>query len=126
MNWCWLHFATISNKVIIHKSRGEAFLVEQDIIDYVSTTYFRPAILSQKEFKHNFKEIFIKEILGNFLVQTLQYFFKNANENMKKNGPQKLLIIGPQFFFQYTANRPKTGPNLKFCSIKIAHCGTYV
>ena len=84
MNWCWLHFATISNKVIIHKSRGEAFLVEQDIIDYVSTNYFGPAILSQKEFKHSLKKIFIKEILGNFLVQTLQYFLKNVNENMKK------------------------------------------
>ena len=106
MNWCWLHFATISNKVIIHKSRGEAFLVEQDIIDYVSTTYFRPAILSQKEFKHNFKKIFIKEILGNLLVQTLKYFLKNANENMKKT-PSKVAHNWPPIFFSVLPTGPK-------------------
>jgi hypothetical protein len=31
LNWCWLHFTTtISSKVIVHKSGGEVFLVEQD------------------------------------------------------------------------------------------------
>jgi hypothetical protein len=35
-----------------------------------------------------------------------------------KNHPQKLLIIVPNFLS--IANRPKTSPNLNFCSIKIA------
>ena len=34
-----------------------------------------------------------------------------------KNRPEKLLIIVPNFFFSIT-NRPKTSPNLIFCSIK--------
>ena len=29
-------------KSIIHKSRGEVSLVEQDTIDYISTDYFEP------------------------------------------------------------------------------------
>ena len=58
---------------------------------------FLQPILSQKEFKFNFLKI-----LGNILVQTLQYLKKKANENAK------------------------TGPNLNFCSMKIAHCATYV
>ena len=32
----------LKTKVIIDKSRGEVSLVEQDIIDYVSTAYFDP------------------------------------------------------------------------------------
>ena len=39
-----------------------------------------------------------------------------AHENMKKT-PQKLLLIGPNFFFS-NANRPKFSPNLNSCSIK--------
>ena len=46
----------------------------------------------------------------------LNCFF--ALENIKKR-PQKLLIIGPNFFFRI-ANRTKTSTNLNFCSIKIA------
>ena len=36
---------------------------------------------------------------------------------------QKLLIIGPDFFFS-TANWPKSSPHLNSCSIKISHRGT--
>ena len=42
-----------------------------------------------------------------------------------KNHPQKLLIIGPHFFFSI-ANRPKTSPNLIFCSIKMSPCATSI
>ena len=54
MNWCWLHFTTISSSVIIHKSRGEVFLVEQDIIDYVSTAYFEPKRIQEEFLKNSF------------------------------------------------------------------------
>ena len=56
---------------------------------------------------------------------TIFKFIFFAHENMKKKRPQKLLVIGPIFFFS-TANVPRTSPNLKFCSMKLAHCTTYV
>ena len=47
----------------------------------------------------------IKKILWNVLVRTLQCFWKKINIFLPTktwiNQPQKLLIIGPQFFFQY-------------------------
>ena len=47
-------------------------------------------------------------------------FFKKISDpkNMKKP-PSKVAHNRPQFFFS-TANRPKTSPNLDFCSIKTA------
>ena len=54
-------------KIIIHKSRGEVSLVEQDTIDFVSTGYFEQKIIF----------VFIKEILCNFLVGMLQCLKQN-------------------------------------------------
>ena len=50
---------------------------------------------------------------------TLQYFQKIldlffAHENIKKNGSQKLLIIGPKLFFRSTARQPKPAQNWFF------------
>ena len=42
-----------------------------------------------------------------------------------KNCPQKLLIIGPNFFFSI-ANQPKTSPNHIFCFIKMSPCATSI
>ena len=63
-----------------------------------------------------FEEKKINFILGNFLVPTLQYFQKKIpmNTYMKKT----LSKVGH--------NRPKSSPNLNFCSIKIAHRVPYV
>ena len=47
-----------------------------------------------------------------------------AHENMKKT-LSKVAHNWPNFFFSI-ANRPKTSPNLNFCSIKIDHRVTYV
>ena len=49
----------------------------------------------------------------------LQYFKKNAHENIKKQKQNTLkssILLGP-FFFSI-ANWPKISPNLIFCSIK--------
>ena len=84
-NWrhIFLSKHTSTYRVFIHKSRGEVSLVEQDIIDYVSTVYFEP--------KKNQKLIFIKEILN------MQLFSGDATifflPQKIKNCPQKLLII---------------------------------
>jgi hypothetical protein len=40
--------------VIIHKSRSEVSVVEQDTIEYVSTAYFEPKKRKKKEDKSNF------------------------------------------------------------------------
>ena len=54
--------------------------------------------------------LFIKEILCNFLVRALQYFFLNFNffypESMKKT-PSKVAHNRPNFFFS-VANQPKS------------------
>ena len=71
-----------AHKVIIHKSRGEVFLVEQDIIDYVSTAYFEP-----------------KEVR-----KLIIFYF--AHENMEKL-PSKVAHNRSNFFFQYCQ---PTGP----------------
>ena len=58
----------------------------------------------------------------------MQLFSADATIFLKKtwkNHPQKLPIIGP-IFMGGIAHRPKTSPNLNFCSIKIFHCVTYV
>ena len=47
-----------------------------------------------------------------------------AYENMKKP-PSKVAHYRPQFFL-IIANRPKTSPNLNFCTIKIVPRLTYV
>ena len=49
---------------------------------------------------------------------------KIAHENIKKQ-PSKVAHNRPQFFFQY-CQLLKSSPNLDFCSIKIAHCWTFV
>ena len=38
-----------------------------------------------------------------------------------KDHPQYLVMSSPDTFFFSTANRPKSSPNLNFCSIKISH-----
>ena len=53
-------------------------------------------------------------ILCNFLVWRLQYF---QNLKTRKNLPQKLLIIGPIFFF-ITGPAAKTAPKQKFSTTK--------
>ena len=62
----------------------------------------------------------------NFLVRTLQcfLFFSFNPEILWINQPQKLLIIGPIFFFFSNANQPKSSPNLISCSMKMSHHGT--
>ena len=42
-----------------------------------------------------------------------------------KNTTSKVAHEWPNFFFQY-CQWPKTSPNLNFCSMKTAHCATYV
>ena len=59
-------------KVIIHKSRGEVSLVEQDTIELVSITYL------YLSFKQNIFGFLIFK-LCNLLVQPLEYFFLNAH-----------------------------------------------
>ena len=46
-------------------------------------------------------------------------------KNVKKT-PSKVAHNCRKMFFFNTANWPKTSPNLKFCSIKIAHRTTYI
>ena len=87
--------------------------VEQDTIYYKYLAYFVP-----KKIKRIQKFIFIEEILCNFLMPTLQCLKKTLPLKTWKNCPQNLLIIGPNCFFS-PANRPKTSPNLIFCSIKM-------
>ena len=48
---------------------------------------------------------------------------KNAHENIKKL-PSKVAYFMAKSEIFSTANLPKTSPNLKFCSIKIAHHAT--
>ena len=50
---------------------------------------------------------------------------KFAHENMKKTF-SKVAHGRPKLFFSVNVNRPKSSPNLHFCSIKIAHRVTYV
>ena len=45
-------------KVIIHKSRGEAFLVEQDKIENVSVAYLKSIIIFKKFFSPSLYAIF--------------------------------------------------------------------
>ena len=70
-----------------------------------------------KKTKNNF-------IQCNFSVRTLQYFQKIlklffVHENFK-NGPQKLLIIGPQTFFSQYCPAAKTSPELIFHIINMS------
>ena len=47
-----------------------------------------------------------------FSKKKLNLFF--AHENLKKNGPQKLLIISPKFFFHSTGPAAQISPELIF------------
>ena len=65
-------------------------------------------------------------ILCNFSVRTLQYFqkffrFIFAHENIKKIGPQKLLIISPKLFFHKYDPAAQTSPELIFHIINMSH-----
>ena len=101
-------------KVIIHKSGGEVFLVEQDTIECVSSAYLKYIFKfsSTLWFSHLF-------VVCNFLVRTLQYFLKQriflAHENIQKL-PSKGAYFTARIFS--TSNQAKTSPNLIFCPIK--------
>ena len=60
-----------ASKVIIHKLRGEVSLVEQDIVDYVSTAYFEPP--------QNFAIKNMKKKLQNLIIIGSTFFFSTAN-----------------------------------------------
>jgi hypothetical protein len=77
----------IAIKVITHKSRGEVSLVEEDTIDYVSTAYLEP----KNFFKPN-SIFFIKKILYDFLVQTVQ----RSNAHDQPNFIFSVLPTGPK------------------------------
>ena len=116
------NYCHVVGKVIVHRSRGG---VEQDQLKM-----FVSLFKIQNDFLKIFFLVFFTFILCNFLVRTLHYWFflKEVflgHENIKKNCPQKLLIIRPNFFVSI-ANQPKTSLNLNFCSIEIAHRMTYV
>ena len=57
-----------ASKVIIHKLRGEVSLVEQDIVDYVSTAYFEPP--------QNFAIKNMKKQTSKFDHNRLNFFFQ--------------------------------------------------
>ena len=66
----------------------------------------------------------------NFLVQKLQYFLQKfklffAPANMKKP-PTKVAHNQPAIFFSSFTNRPKSSPNLIFCSTKMSLCATSI
>ena len=73
--------------------------------------------------KKNKERKFIKKILCNFLVRKLQCFLKKSLSI--KNTLSKVAHNQPNFFFSI-ANRPKTGPNHIFCSIKMSPCATSI
>ena len=77
-------------------------------------------IFAKKNLKRDIMQLFSAD--ATMFLKVFQHFF--AHEN-KKNKPQKLLIIGPIFFFSI-ANRPKISPNLIFFSIKKATCATSI
>ena len=83
-------------------SGSGASLVEQDL-------KFKTNFLGKKNHLH----------FMHFLVRTL-HLKKNTHENTK-NTPSKVAHNQHSI-----ANRPKTSPNLNFCSIKITHRMTYV
>ena len=90
-------FTWVATKVIIHKSRGEVSLVEQDTIKNDSAAYLKFIIIF---FGNNF--FFFTFILCNFLVWMLQYCFLNlkkklAYKNMKKTA-SKVAHNRPIFF----------------------------
>ena len=60
--------------------------------------------------KIQIKSFFIKEKLCNFLVQTLQYYKKNAPENMKKP-PTKVAHNRLNFLFFSTAKNGPVSPD---------------
>ena len=108
-----------TDKVIIDKLCGEVFLVEQDTIEHVSAASLRyTSIFLRKNiyfFHLYFMDLFnadatiFKKIINSF-----------AYENMKKNRPQKLLIIRPNIF-QY-CQLAQTQPKSRF----VFHRVTYV
>ena len=53
----------------------------------------------------------------------MQPFIANARDNLKKKCPQKLFIIGPNFFFSIF-NWPENSPNVIYCSLKMAPFAT--
>jgi hypothetical protein len=65
-------FLSVPNKVIIHKSRGEASLVEQDTIENVSLAYLIFMIIFLRK-KHIF-----------FYLHFMQFFSADATISKKK------------------------------------------
>ena len=83
----------IAIKVIIHKSRGEVSLVEQDKIKWVSSVYWKFSFLL-------------------FHLYSIQFF----SADTKKNDPNR-----SDWAVSSTANQPKTSPNLEFCFKKMSY-----
>ena len=84
--------------------------VEQYTIDCEYLAYFEPKKKEKKIriffYKRDIMQLFSAD--GTMFLKKFKHFF--AHENMKKS-PQKLLIIGPNFFFQYcqpVQNQPKS------------------
>ena len=69
-------------------------------------------------------------IMQHFSAEGIIFFRKYFFLPMKtwKNSPQSSLLSSPNCFLVLPTSpkQPKICPNLKFCSIKIAHCATYI
>ena len=111
-------------KVIIHKSRSEVSLVVQDTIENVSVAYSKFIIRFPRKML-NFHLHFIQFLSDDATISKKRDLHFFAHENMKKT-PSKVAHNWPKIYFFSIANHPKTGPNLNFCSIKIAHRATNV
>ena len=71
-------------------------------------------------FQLHFMQLFSAEATIFFRIKVK----KIDDENFKKL-PSKIAHNRPNSFYSIV-KRPKTSPNLNFCSIKIAHVATYV
>ena len=107
---------SVGIKVIIHKSRGEVSLVEQDTTEYVS----QPIKIHSYFFKIVFF-IFLTFILCNLLVRTLQYLKKKCL--WKQEQLLSIVAHNRPIFFQYCQLAQKQ-PKSQIFFIEISHCVT--
>ena len=118
----WNQFRQNNSRLKIHKCSAQIRKQMSGPDLHVSTlkilalkNWFSP---HKKYFPKLFSLVFIF-ILCNFSVQTLKYFQKNLEFNFLsiktlKNGPQKLLIIGPDPFISQSAQATPHSPELIF------------
>ena len=83
---------TFGTKVIIHKSRGEVSLVEQDTIENVSAAYLKFIIIILRKNSNFFQLPFMQLFSAEATISKKKYF---AYENMKKT-PSKVAHNRPK------------------------------